>query len=652
MTRKGLFIGVDDYYPLSKLSCAVADATEMREFFSRPEWGYATEPCENPKFPGEVLERVRKIKEGLQAGDLLLVFFAGHGVEIGGAPRLLCAKANPRAVHFDDDAIKLQTLEDAASGPQDTVFIFDACQEDIVSEGIEAKDELEALERKLAEQGISLADLKSGKIKLRGLFGGLFAKGEAKKRDLSFAKDDDAQPPINPAIGAGNKGARGARGQVAILFSCQRGDFSKEFNGHGLFTRALLDEMLKSVNDNLAVQIAEPFRERLNIRMAELAWRQGLPGDQRAQIRFDRPVEIIPGRSDSRDQSKAPPASPTQSIEGRPFTCATGAIPMLWCPATADGRWRKASGTDFFQMGSRKEEAGRNPWLAWDDAVAEVRHRVRISRGFWIGETEVTQRQWNEVMGTSVVDMAAEALADTTAYDFASQSSPGRFWRGTIRQRRGDAAPKDLCYNKGGDAPIYWVSWDDAQGFCRRLNERERAAGRLPPGYAYRLPTEAEWEYACRAGTDSTLPNGRPWQLLGNMNAPALDDIAWYGGNSAVGWDGPGADVENWRRGGCNMQHPVDGRAAMRRVDGKAPNPWGIRDMLGNVWEWCHDWMAPYPQDDVEDPSGPQNGQCRVVRGGSWYSDAAECRPACRWRFEQGFRFWTIGFRVVLGPEL
>ncbi len=135
------------------------------------------------------------------------------------------------------------------------------------------------------------------------------------------------------------------------------------------------------------------------------------------------------------------------------------------------------------------------------------------------------------------------------------------------------------------------------------------------------------------------------------MDAPALDDIAWYGGNSAVGWRGPGADVEAWRDGGCRMQHPVDGNAAMRDATRKAPNAWGIKDMLGNVWEWCQDRMAPYPQGEVQDPAGPDAGQCRVVRGGSWYSDAAECRPACRWRFEQGFRFWTIGFRVVLGPE-
>jgi formylglycine-generating enzyme required for sulfatase activity len=651
MQRKGLFIGVNEYEHISRLSGAVSDARTMRDFFSRPDWGFSTDVLENPRYPGEVLDCVRRAREGMGAGDLLLVYFAGHGVHLNGGQRLLCTNATPLAVHRDDEAVKQQSLEDAARGPQDTVLIFDACRSDVVLEGVEAIASLEKIKAKLAEQNIPLADVLSGKISLRGVFGGLFEGRGPKKRDLSFATDDEATHPAKPAAGAGMREAGRPRGELAVLYSCLKETFSAEFNGHGLFTTALLDELRESAGAGLAVLVGHPFCDRLNARMADLSRRNGLSVDQRAQILSDRPVEIVPGRRPACDSPCGARKTAAGPVEGSPCVCATGAIPLLWCPATTDGEWRTASGADFFQMGSRKEEEGRNPWLPWDDDVAEVRHRVRLSRGFWIGETEVTQRQWREVMGTTVVDMAARALSDTAEYAFASQGSPGRFWRGTIRRRRGGASPEELCYNKDGDAPIYWVSWDDAQDFCRRLNERERDAGRLPSGYAYRLPTEAEWEYACRAGTDSTLPNGEPWRLLGNMNAPALDGIAWYGGNSAVGWDGPGADVEGWRSSGCQMQHPVDGNAAMRRVDRKAPNAWGVRDMLGNVWEWCHDWMGPYPQGETEDPAGPPDGRYRVVRGGSWYSDAADCRPACRWRFEQGFRFWTIGFRVVLGRE-
>ena len=655
MKRRAIFFGVDDYAHISPLSGAVADATAMRDFFSRPEWGFSAELYANPRYDGEVTARVGQMREGMEAGDLLLVYFAGHGVEIRGAQRLLCAEASRLAVYRDANAnaVELQSLEDAARGPQDTVFVIDACRVDIVREGVEAIDEFEKLKGKLAEQNISYQDVLSGRIKLRGFFGGLFTRAGARKRDLAFADDQGAQQTAAQQSGGTWRADRTAPGKVAKLFSCRSGTFSAEFGGRGLFTRALLEELGDSAARGFAAQVAEPLRERVNRRMAGLAREGGLSVDQRAQIIVDLPVEILPGKSEAGGDAPSPSPKPAPlPAEGRGFTCATGSIPMRWCPATTSGEWRRARGTDFFEMGSLKEETGRNPWLAWDGDVAEVRHRVRLSRGFWMGETEVTQRQWREIMGTTVVDMAAKALSDPTVYSFASQSAPGTFRRGTIRQRRGDVAPESVCYNKDANAPIYWVSWEDAMEFCRRLNDGERKAGRLPAGYAYRLPTEAEWEHACRAGTETTLPNGRPWELLGNMDAPALDGIAWYGGNSAVGWDGPGADVEGWRRSGCKMQHPVDGNAAMRRVDGKAPNPWGIRDMLGNVWEWCHDRMGPYPQGEARDPTGPLAGSCRVVRGGSWYSDAAECRPACRWRFEQGFRFWTIGFRVALGPEL
>ena len=152
----------------------------------------------------------------------------------------------------------------------------------------------------------------------------------------------------------------------------------------------------------------------------------------------------------------------------------------------------------------------------------------------------------------------------------------------------------------GPTCPVEKVSWDDVQEFIRRLNAtvgEER----------YRLPTEAEWEYAARAGTSG--------DRYGNLGA-----IAWYEDNSG------------------DRTHPV-GR--------KAPNAWGLYDMLGNVWEWVEDWKGDYPGGAVTDPAGPVSGSVRVSRGGSWYDSARYCRASYRSASSPGDRFDNLGFRLL-----
>jgi formylglycine-generating enzyme required for sulfatase activity len=161
---------------------------------------------------------------------------------------------------------------------------------------------------------------------------------------------------------------------------------------------------------------------------------------------------------------------------------------------------------------------------------------------------------------------------------------------------------------KGDTLPVETISWDDAMAFCQKLTGQEQAAGRLPTGYAYTLPTEAQWEYACRAGTTG--------DYAGN-----LDALAWYHDNS----------------GGTT--HPVGT---------KQPNGWGLFDMSGEVWQWCLDWYGPYPGGVKTDPVGPAAGPGHVYRGGDWTEIAAECRPANRHGDAPGFGFSRIGFRVAL----
>jgi formylglycine-generating enzyme len=282
--------------------------------------------------------------------------------------------------------------------------------------------------------------------------------------------------------------------------------------------------------------------------------------------------------------------------------------------------------------------------------------RVTISQPFWLARTEVTQGQWKALMGTDVVEQVRRQLAEDK---LAGRQLSGR--DGVDRTNVSDA--EQLVYNTADDAPMYWVSWEEAIAFCRRLTERERAEGRVPAGYEYRLPTEAEWEYAARAGTSTVTDAGEPI-----ANATDLDSIAWYAGNSSEGDTGNGVSTSDWK------QYP-GGIAGPRAVATKLPNDWGLYDMLGNVWEWCADWWSfTLPGGSVSDPTGPATrntvqqaanlaagvkltqdtatGAGRVIRGGGW--------PAAPHVVDAASRVWqmpsqresALGFRPALAPQL
>jgi formylglycine-generating enzyme required for sulfatase activity len=248
-----------------------------------------------------------------------------------------------------------------------------------------------------------------------------------------------------------------------------------------------------------------------------------------------------------------------------------------------------------FVMGSPDDEPGR-----WEDEGPQ--HRVTIGRGFWLGETPVTQGQYAAVTG----------------------QRPSHF------QHAGDRAP------------VEQVSWDECQAFCEKL------AGLVPDfdsNSAFRLPSEAEWEYACRAGTTGALYTG-PLTIRGERDGPELDAIAWYGGNSGVEYDG-GLDSSDWKEKQYDHQ-----RAGTHPVRQKRPNPWGLYDMLGNVWEWCEDgWHNSYNDAPTDGAAWAAEGSRRVNRGGSWASGARRCRCASRFDWGRGFRYDGLGFRLVLASK-
>jgi formylglycine-generating enzyme required for sulfatase activity len=237
-----------------------------------------------------------------------------------------------------------------------------------------------------------------------------------------------------------------------------------------------------------------------------------------------------------------------------------GTVGFVWIPP----------GT--FVMGS--------PWSEPNRQADEVQHTVTLTQGFWLSDHEVTQ---------------AEYLA-VTGYN------PSLFQEDLNRP----SWKQDL------NRPVERVSWNEAVLYCQKLTNRERAAGRIFDKQEYRLPTEAEWEYAARAGTTGPY--------YGN-----LDAIAWWLGNFSVNNNGQ-----------------------MRSVKQRAANAWGLHDMLGNVKEWCSDWYGDYPTQSVSDPRGPYSGSDRVLRGGGWLDDASVVRAARRLRGRPDGSMQDLGFRPAL----
>ncbi|MFO1424068.1 MAG: formylglycine-generating enzyme family protein [Candidatus Competibacteraceae bacterium] len=240
-----------------------------------------------------------------------------------------------------------------------------------------------------------------------------------------------------------------------------------------------------------------------------------------------------------------------------------------------------------FRMGSPEEEPGR-----YDNKGP--RHQVTLTEGYWLFDTPCTQALWEAVM----------------------EKNPSRFQSPT--------------------RPVEQVSWNDAQDFLRQLN------GRIP-GLDLALPSEAQWEHACRAGTETAIYTG-DLAILGQCNAPALDPIAWYSGNSGVKFDlTDGEDSSGWRE----KQYPHT-KAGTRPIKLKRANPWDLYDVLGNVWEWCQDGMRNYDAEAQTNPMGSLDaGSGRIVRGGSWFDDAHRVRAASRFALHPDFRNDYIGFRCA-----
>lgn len=573
--RWAIVIGVDEYDDsnINRLTGAVNDAKALAEALKQHA-GFkeervvllaSGEPRERRPARNAILRRLSNLKGALPADALLLVAFAGHGIERGGQSFLLPADAeysdNPALL--EQTSLNVQTLKQfiRETGAKQVFVVLDACRNDPAGG--------RALNDNRLTEGFSHSFDFNTRNREVEAFVTLYATSVGQR---SFEYSEKKQGFFTWALIEGLKGkAANVRGEVTL--------------------GGLLAHLESVVPDLVQIELGErqrPFAQVEGYRANELV----------LAVTGVSPLLELPKPTPTPTPIPTPTPKPTPTpmpviayakVAGPPVRL----VSMLFTTAEVDARGKVtkklgqlvngfveelANGVNLelvelpagtFDMGSPSTEAQRS-----NDET--LRNGVRVN-ALYMGKYEVTQAQWRAVVGS---------------------------------------LPKVSF--KGDDLPVEQVSWNDAIEFCRKLSAKT--------GREYRLPTEAEWEYAVRAGTPTPFAFG-----------PTLSpDIVNYDGNYPYG----NAPKGSYRQ----KTWPV------KRDDGVA-NAWGLFDMHGNVWEWCQDWYGPYDAKQFDNPTGPASGEYRVVRGGSWLDVSRDCRGAFRFLLAPGDRDASYGFRIVLGSK-
>jgi formylglycine-generating enzyme required for sulfatase activity len=575
--RLAFVVGVDQYEnlpPEAQLSVAVADANRMKTTLESLDPPFTVRMVADGDARG-LESAFDAFLDEAKGAECALVYFAGHGVEYHGANFLLVKDTAIDGISPDiermkrrlsTEAISLQGWVDSldATQAQVKVVILDCCRDNpLKAEDGSGTRSVVGGSRGLAQVTPPSGTLISysadaGQRANDGLFTEVLANN-LKTPGLSilkvFAKTREEVREISTAW-AEEDASRGLAPD-----SRRSRHEPAEYNKLNLagtdfaFTRVIpvAGQATESDSKMSEVEIERRAREMAERLVAEAMRQQTPPAVPTMPTETPKPMVRT-------DPVPAPAFPAGRGMEGaragevREF----GGIEMVWCPPGE------------FLMGSPEDEEGRG-----DD---ETQHLVTLTKGFWMAKTETTQGQWESVMGTDV----------------------------TQQKAKGDHYGE--VTGEGATHPMYYVNRDDAQKYLAKLN----ADYALPSGWKWALPTEAQWEYACRAGTGSTF-------------AGDLDEMAWYDENSG------------------SKTNPVGTKKA---------NAWGLHDMHGNVWEWCSDWYGDYSSGSSSDPTGATAGDFRVLRGGSWSVLAQCCRSAYRSGRAPGSRNDYLGFRPALVPSI
>jgi sulfatase modifying factor 1 len=579
--RLAFVVGVDRYENLpaeAQLSVAVSDARRMKETLESLDPPFTVRMIADGDVRG-VESAFDAFLDEATGAECALVYFAGHGVEYHGANFLLVKDTSVSDISADvermkrrlsTEAISLQGWVDSLDGTraQVKVVILDCCRDNPLK----------------AEDG-------SGTRAVVGASRGLAQVTPPSGTLISYSADagQRANDGLFTEVLANNLKTPGL--SILKVFAKTREEVRE------ISTAWAEEDASRGLAPDSRRLRHEPAEyNKLNLAGTDFAFARGVPVAGQAaeseakmsEVEIERRAKEMAERlvaEAMRQQPKpAVPTMPTMPTETPKPMVRTDPVPTGAFPAGSGmegsraGEVREYGGIEMvwcppgkFLMGSPENEEGRG-----ED---ETQHLVTLTKGFWMAKTETTQGQWETVMW----------------------ENPSGF--------------------SGEDHPVETASWDDVQGWLEKMNEKTP----LPSGWKWDLPTEAQWEYACRAGTEKVFSFGN---VLDGTQANC-------NGNYPYGTTATGPYLET-----------------TTDVGSYAANAWGLHDMHGNVWEWCADGYGDYEDGPVTDPTRAGHGVERVRRGGSWDSNAEYCRSAYRFRGTPDYRIRNLGFRPALVPSI